>query len=191
MSVEPEEYFNDKVGDFVYGPRRMRPANCLLAVLAPYEIETLLVRGEASTIRPAGEGGNQLAAIRFIKPVLVTFETVRVIDRTLQLILDLLQFDQPASPSPTVKASGNDWVVKARVRAREIIASENAQDRYPNQESVSDQIAAEFREARMVGVDRKPLSGATIKRHALRGITSAIEVLLPTQNDQSKRGSKR
>jgi hypothetical protein len=97
MEVEEEEYFNDVVGDYVFGRRRMMPADCLLAVLSPHEIEKLLVRGEVNTIRPAGEGGNQLVAIRFIEPVRVTFETVRVTDRTLRVILEILRKNHPES----------------------------------------------------------------------------------------------
>ncbi len=65
------------------------------------------------------------------------------------------------------------WVSAAQSRAREIIKNQKAKDLYPNQVDIADQISKEFRVAGPFGSDGKPLAGATIKRHALEGITSA------------------
>lgn len=69
------------------------------------------------------------------------------------------------------------WLELARIKAREIIQRQAKRDLYPSQEVVADEIAADFRKRSppIVGADGKPLSGATIKRHALRGISSAIK----------------
>ena len=61
----------------------------------------------------------------------------------------------------------------ARTRAAEIIKRQHARDLYPQQIDIADEIARDFRRDGVMGVDGKPLSGAYIKRHALRGITSA------------------
>lgn len=87
---------------------------------------------------------------------------------------------QDTTPSPASMmadsastGNGDAWKSKARVRAVEIIERQRAKDLYPSQEIIADEIAKEFRAAELVGADGKPLSGATIKRHALSGISSA------------------
>jgi hypothetical protein len=61
----------------------------------------------------------------------------------------------------------------ARARANEMIAEYKAKDWHPNQNTIADQIAKEFREQspQVVGSSGKPLTGSTIKRRALKGIT--------------------
>jgi hypothetical protein len=66
-----------------------------------------------------------------------------------------------------------EWAGKAQIRAREIIKRQRDRDLYPDQMTIADEIAREFRADGIVGVDGKPLSGATIKRHTLKGISSA------------------
>ena len=93
--------------------------------------------------------------------------------------------DTTPSPAPVVADSasagnGDALKSKARVRAFEIIDRQRAKDLYPSQETIADEIAKEFRAADLVGADGKPLSGATIKRHALKGISSAIGKQLST-----------
>lgn len=69
--------------------------------------------------------------------------------------------------------SAADWVAPARTRAAEIIEEQKERDLYPSQEALADQIAREFRASGVVGAGGKPLTGAYIKRHALKGISSA------------------
>ena len=88
-------------------------------------------------------------------------------------------------PQPKQKIA-NEWVTDAQSRAREIIKEQRAKDLYPDQLGIADQIAKEFRAAGRVGADGKPISGAYIKRHALKGITSAIGKQLSTTKRQSK-----
>ncbi len=94
----------------------------------------------------------------------------------------------PASPPESVKKpapqaetlngrahDGEEWKEQARQRAREIIARQKAKDLYPSQEDIACEIAREFRAA------GKPLTGAYIKRHALKGISSATGRKFSTQ----------
>lgn len=81
-----------------------------------------------------------------------------------------------AAPEPHATAPAPPeaaWIAQAKSRAREIVARQAARDLFPNQKDIADEIAREFRAAGTVGTDGKPLSGATIKRHALKGISSA------------------
>lgn len=89
-----------------------------------------------------------------------------------------------ATPAPVVVAGA--WVAKAQARAREIVRESKERDRYPSQENLGDTIAAEFRKAGIVGADGKPLTGATIKRHALKGISSATGKQLSTTIGRGK-----
>lgn len=70
-------------------------------------------------------------------------------------------------------ATTQDWKEKASARAKEILAEYKAKDWHPNQNTIADQIAKEFREQspQVVGSSGKPLAGATIKRWAFKGIT--------------------
>ena len=89
---------------------------------------------------------------------------------------------QPKEPDETTV----DWMEAAQQRAIEYIKEMKARDLYPNQATIADKVASEFRESGRVGKDGKPLSGAYIKRHALKGISSAIAKQLSTTKSQSK-----
>lgn len=93
-----------------------------------------------------------------------------------------------ATLTPIKSGANNDWVLKAQDRAIEIIKRQKLKDFYPSQVNISDEIAKEFRADGIVGSDGKPLSGATIKRHALKGISSAKNKQLSTQTGGGKRG---
>ena len=91
------------------------------------------------------------------------------------------------APAQTLApVADSEWVTKAQTRAREIVKESKELDRYPSQENLGDLIAAEFRKAGVVGADGKPLSGATIKRHALKGISSATGKQLSTTIGRGK-----
>ncbi len=81
-----------------------------------------------------------------------------------------------------------DWKALAKTRALAIIKEHKLRDTYPSQEIVADTIANEFRNAfpQVVGSDGKPLTGASIKRHALKGITSAQGKQLSMKTLQGK-----
>ena len=90
-----------------------------------------------------------------------------------------------ATPAPAPVAD-SEWVTQAQTRAREIVKESRELDRYPSQENLGDLIASEFRKAGIVGADGKPLTGATIKRHALKGISSAKGKQLSTTIGRGK-----
>ena len=94
-----------------------------------------------------------------------------------------------ARPAPVKDVSADDgekWKQKARQRADEIIKRQRAKDLHPSQEAIADEIAIEFRQACIVGAGRKPLTGAYIKRHALKGISSAQNRQLSTSVRRGK-----
>jgi len=118
------------------------------------------------------------------------------------IAIEFPRFKYPVTPIPTapvvavvaatltpIKSVANDdWVPKAEARAIEIIKRQKLIDCYPSQVNISDEIAKEFRAAGIVGSSGKPLSGATIKRRALKGISSAKNKQLSTQTGGGKRG---
>lgn len=71
----------------------------------------------------------------------------------------------------------DSWVEMARAKAREFIKTQAERDLYPSQNTIADAVAREFRAVGVVGREGKPLSGATIKRHALQGISSAKPII--------------
>lgn len=100
--------------------------------------------------------------------------------------IDVLSFEDDlhetapsaAEPAPAAEgraAAGNQWQELAQVQARQIIKRQAERDLYPSQKHVADEVAADFRKRGIVGADGKPLTGSTIKRHALKGITSATK----------------
>lgn len=98
--------------------------------------------------------------------------------------------EQTATPASVVAENASDgdepWKEKARAHACEIIKRDGAKDLYPSQVHVADEIAKQFRLNGVKGVDGKPLTGAYIKRHALKGISSAQSKLVSTVMRQSK-----
>lgn len=103
-------------------------------------------------------------------------------------ITDDAQGEQQAVATAGAKPPA-EWKDKARERAMEIIAEHKKMDTYPSQEAIADQIAREFRISKpmIVGADGKPLSGATIKRHALAGSGISSDVRSP-KHIQANRG---
>jgi hypothetical protein len=105
----------------------------------------------------------------------------------LNAILDATTTDTAAPAPVAVVALGDEaWETQARKRAAAIIKRQRERDLYPSQIHIADEIADEFRTAGVVGVDGKPLSGATIKRHALNGISSAQGKQLSTRTGRGK-----
>ncbi len=85
------------------------------------------------------------------------------------------------------------WIRLAQEQARAIIKRQKERDWYPSQEHVAEEIARDFREHEIFGESGKPLSGPYIKRHALKGISSAKGKQLstaPRQGTRSKWGNK-
>jgi len=80
----------------------------------------------------------------------------------------------PAQTGGDSAEVGQNWRSKARERALAIIARQRAKDLYPSQIDIADEIARDFRAAGITGAGGKPLAGAYIKRHALKGISSKL-----------------
>lgn len=81
---------------------------------------------------------------------------------------------QDATPVPEVDGDHpEEWKLKAQEHAKAIIKRDRKKDLYPSQENVSDEVARTLRESGVFGAGGKPLTGAYIKRHALKGISSA------------------
>ena len=115
------------------------------------------------------------------------------------MVRQLLKPEQPiAKTAPETESANNvpvvacipddggAWKVKARDRANDIIKRQQERDLHPSQEILADEIARAFRGVGIVGADGKPLSGAYIKRHALKGISSAKGRQLSTSTRRSK-----
>ena len=103
----------------------------------------------------------------------------------------VLQLLQPEATRTSVahvgrRAADDSWKQRACACAAEIIEREHARDLYPNQQNIADEIAKRFRRDGVMGADGKPLSGATIKRHALCGVSSAQNKRLSTAVHRGK-----
>jgi hypothetical protein len=85
--------------------------------------------------------------------------------------------------------SKNDvWITIARGLAENFIKVQASKDLYPSQINIGDEVARKMRVEGFFGADGKPLSGATIKRHALKGISSAASKQTSTTIKRSKQG---
>jgi hypothetical protein len=93
-----------------------------------------------------------------------------------------------AAPVVADSASGEDapWKEQARTRAYEIIKRDKEKDLYPSQENIADEIAKQFRKDGLKGSNGKPLTGSYIKRHALKGISSAQSKRVSTVTHRGK-----
>lgn len=87
---------------------------------------------------------------------------------------------------PTPMESDPTWKMLAVVQANEIIQRQLVKDLYPSQSDIADEIAKGFRAAGVVGAGGKPLTGAYIKRHALKGVSSEQGKQLSTSTGRSK-----
>ena len=96
----------------------------------------------------------------------------------------------PDTPVSAITASTlggvETWKEEARVRAFEIIERDRRKSLYPSQELIADEIAKDFRRDGVRGAGGKPLTGAYIKRHALKGISSAEVKQLSIENCRGK-----
>lgn len=99
---------------------------------------------------------------------------------------------QAAAPAAKNKGSASldnaPWKALANDLAIKIIERQAGKDLYPSRNDIADEIARIFRQSRpmVVGVGGKPLTGAYIKRHAFKGITSATKKAQSTRNYRGK-----
>lgn len=140
--------------------------------------------------------------MRFTKAMLTDdepdFETVsadcRVTGNDVHALADAFRVEEPeaAQAAVTVPAEQEtlpaepQWQEQARTMALSIIERDQAKSLFPSQHDIADEIARRFRDSGIVGAGGKPLSGAYIKRHALKGISSAQGKQLSTSIRQGK-----
>lgn len=67
-----------------------------------------------------------------------------------------------------------EWMAKAREEAKRVVKSRAAKGWFPSQMVIAEEVADTFRRQGVMGVDGKPLSAGTIKRHALKGILDGV-----------------
>ncbi len=91
-------------------------------------------------------------------------------------------------PGVAQPMDNDEWRELAQSLARKIIKRQSLSELYPSQVDIADEIAADFRQRRppIHGADGKPLSGASIKRWALKGISSATKKMRATRNNRGK-----
>ncbi len=104
----------------------------------------------------------------------------------LQKILKHLEQVRSTVVSRRKTKAAPAWIPEARIRAEEIIADRATKGRFPSQIAVADEIAREFRAKGVFGSGGKPLTGETIKRHALKGIDNSLNKLKATAKSQGK-----
>jgi hypothetical protein len=92
----------------------------------------------------------------------------------------------PKKPTHRAPASNEALFEQARKSAIELIESYRKRDLYPNLETIADQVANEFRKSGLTGAMGKPVTGAYLKRHALKGISSATVKQLSTAKRRGK-----
>jgi hypothetical protein len=102
--------------------------------------------------------------------------------------------EPPQSPAPLPAATAEPratplLVLEAQKIAREIITRQRKRDLYPSQVNIADEIAQNFRKRGLHGTGGKPISSGTIKRWALKGITSQQVKQLSTAITRGKRGN--
>lgn len=107
---------------------------------------------------------------------------------TYDMNVFMVEVEPQAAPGVPEGAPAEDdaWKSKARKRAGEIIERQLAQDLYPSQQAIADEIARDFRNDDVKGADGKPLAGSYIKRHALKGISSARDRQLSMKKRRGK-----
>lgn len=82
------------------------------------------------------------------------------------------QFEIEPAESDARTEAAISWKCEAQAVARAYITKLESQDLYPPQSSIADHVAKNLRERGIFGKGGKPLTGDTIKRHALKGVSS-------------------
>lgn len=94
------------------------------------------------------------------------------------------------SRMPRKEKSEPDWISKARVLAMSYREKLLDKDLHPSVTNIADWVAEELRSKGIYGAQGTPLSGATIKRHALAGMSTQQEKLKAIPKQWGKRGKK-
>lgn len=94
--------------------------------------------------------------------------------------------DTQPQVAPEAAPVVSTWESMAKKQAIEIIERDRKKDLYPSQNNIADEIARGFRADGVMGAGGKPLAGAYIKRHALKGISSEQGKQLSTTTNWGK-----
>ena len=118
------------------------------------------------------EVADVLAGARFELPEELRALALEPAKPEAQAAAPVLRAPVPAVP---VLASEENWKEQAQNAARERLKRAAVCDLYPSQNDIADGVAADLRKRSVFGSGGKPLTGSTIKRHALKGISSATK----------------
>jgi len=156
-----------------------------IVFFGPVRVTRELVRIKASTLEKIVQIWNDAQAGRWIADAKQAGAMKR------QKGPDWLFPTEQASPAqttttPSLKAANGNWIERAQTEARKYVKEQTERDLYPSQEAIGDWVANKFRQDGVVGSDGKPLSGTTIKRHALKGISSAKGKLFSATTKRGK-----
>jgi hypothetical protein len=83
-----------------------------------------------------------------------------------------------------------NWTYEAQRLAQSYKQRQKAKDLHPSQVDIADWVAEQLRIKGIYGTQGKPISGATIKRHALVGISTQQDKLRAIAKQWGKRGKK-
>lgn len=81
-----------------------------------------------------------------------------------------------------------DWIPEARNLAKDYMQQQLARDFHPPQVHIADWVAKQLRNKKIYGRQGKPISGSTIKRHALVGISTHHDKLRSIEKQWGKQG---
>ena len=144
--------------------------------------------GKLKVFAAGGLGTLPIGSVRH--GVLMRDDFTRLVSEEFNIEVGGADVPPPVSPHQCAKQA--TWVPVAQTMAREIIERQKNATVvcYPSQVAIADEIARNFRAATpmVLGAGRKPLTGAYIKRHALKGISSEQSRQLSTAIGRSKRG---
>lgn len=103
-----------------------------------------------------------------------------------------VESNQPSQTEASPVEAGPEpvWIALAQEQAHSIVKRQGAMDLYPSQMDIAGEIAQDFRERGIMGASGKPLSAGSIKRHALKDISSAKGRQLSTSVHRGKWGKK-
>jgi hypothetical protein len=162
------------------------------------ELETAVQEGQLILRNPLTLGIHTMPTGHALESALVTVADLSkfAADRDIEVVIEKSCATKSAAPGLDADSAVEHkqrgqcapWIPMAQDRARAIIAEQRKRDLYPPQIRIAEQIAREFRKAvpQVVGAGGKPLTGEYIKRHALRGISSAQGKARSTAKRQGK-----
>jgi hypothetical protein len=187
--LEPEQWQLDSLAALPAGVFVWRDEWASAYNSSPYGPDTLAALGDADDEKDIDERTLNFAPHIPLYLVQLVMEGFTQLSVQSVMSVDTASKQETATPGAVVTVGAFDseaWVNKARERAAEIISRQRGKDLYPSQIHIADEIAREFRTTGVLGTDGKPLSGATIKRHALNGISSAQGKQLSTRTGRGK-----